>query len=149
MAKAKLKMQPRNKPRVEDTEAKGGASRKQSRGTIKSQVTPLDGEVIITSQIAETVPIAQFANVILGPTMLSWKLTGADMEKLVDVDWEDGTLTKEQQEVYDRVRGALVATSAIIEEHLSEDRETVERSVRQFNQRQEEEEKSAGKKKSK
>jgi len=97
----------------------------------------LNGDVLIVGQLSELVPVAQYANVTLGPNQIAWKLSGADMSILADVDWDsEDALSEEQQEVFDRVMGALKATSRLLEVHLSEDRETVDRSVRQHNERE-------------
>jgi len=127
---------------VEDTEDTSGAtvkaaSHKEVMNMAKAMAHDLNGEVLIVGQLSELVPVAQYANVTLGPNQIAWKLSGADMSILADVDWDDDSpMTDEQQAVYDRVMGALKATSRVLEIHLSEDRESVDRSVRQHNERE-------------
>jgi hypothetical protein len=112
----------------------------------------VDGEVLIQGQISETVPVAQYANVVI-LAGLQWKCGGIDMEALIDVNWggidqdedSDGygestfdyeSLTPAQRAAYDRVRGACRATMKVIEHGNAEDRETVEISVRMHNERE-------------
>jgi hypothetical protein len=106
-----------------------------------------NGEIEITYQLSELVPVAQYANVTIGPVQLRWKVSNPGIEKLGFVDWEDGdSLTTEQQAVYDIVRGYLRATSKLIEHAIAEDREIVEESVRLHNEREAEEAEKAAKK---
>jgi len=98
-----------------------------------------DGTLEITYQSSELVPVAQYANVTIGPIQLRWQTQNPGIEKLGTVDWEAGDLTPEQQEVYDIVRGWLRATSRLIEHHIADDRELVEESVRVHNEREAEE----------
>jgi hypothetical protein len=143
-AARKPKAEPRTRRRVEadepsSTTAKKSAQHRQSVGPIKAQAIDLgDGELYISAQLSELVPVAQYSNVTLGPVQLGWKLGGVDMSVLADVDWddEDTPLTAEQKAVYDKVRGALKSTSMVLEHHLAEDRDTVDRSVRQHNERE-------------
>jgi hypothetical protein len=138
----KPKAAPRTRPRVTDTEDTSGATVKsvahrQTQSPVSAMAQSLNGDVLIVGQLSELVPVAQYANVTLGPNQIAWKLSGADMSILADVDWDsEDALSEEQQEVFDRVMGALKATSRLLEVHLSEDRETVDRSVRQHNERE-------------
>lgn len=147
MGLGKVNVTKRSKPRVETTEERSKAPTKKSeRGTVKGNITPVpeEGVLVISAQIAETVPVAQYANVILGPVQFSWALGGVDMATLCEVeDWDE--LTDEQQEAYDRARGGARATMTIIEHVISEDRETVERSVREHNKEVEAAEKKKNK----
>jgi hypothetical protein len=119
----------------------------------------VDGEVVITGQVSETVPVAQYANVVI-LSGLQWKCGGIDMEALIDVEWggidtdEDSddygestfdyeALTLPQRVAYDRIRGACRATMKVIEHGNAEDRETVEISVRMHNEREAAEEADA------
>ena len=121
----------------------------------------VDGEVLIQGQVSETVPVAQYANVVI-LAGLQWKCGGIDMEALIDVNWggidqdedSDGygestfdyeSLTPRQRAAYDRVRGACRATMKVIEHGNAEDRETVEISVRMHNEREAAEEAEAAK----
>jgi len=104
-----------------------------------------DGTLEIACQLAETVPVAQYANVIIGPVGLRWSVINPGIDKLGVVDWEEQNLTAEQQAIYDEVRGYLRATSKLCEHQISEDREIVEESVRLMNQREAEEAEAAAK----
>ena len=134
--------------------------RQHGRG-VNATASIVDGEVVITGQVSETVPVAQYANVVI-LSGLQWKCGGIDMEALIDVEWggidtdEDSdeygestfdysSMTKEQQAAYDRIRGACRATMKVIEHGNAEDRETVEISVRMHNEREAEEEAEAQK----
>lgn len=138
----------RTKPRVETTEPSGRQARSaQHRGT----VTQLEnGNLEIASQMSELVPVAQFANVTIGPVLLRWQTPNPGIEKLGDVDWDsiaDGDeLTPEQQRIYDQIRGYLRATSKLVEHAIAEDRELVEESVRLHNEREAAEQEQAAKK---
>lgn len=149
--KTSAKSTRRTKPRVEDTEPKlhtasAQLSTKQSP-KVHAVANVIDGELLVSGVLAETVPVAQYANVVLGPVGLQWKLGGIDMSVLTDVEWGDideggestfdyDALTPEQKAVYDKARGAVRATMKIIEHAVAEDRETVERSVRMHNERE-------------
>lgn len=141
----------RTRPRVEDTPPKlhmaGAALSAKQAPKVHAVGTVIDGELLVSAVLAETVPVGQYANVVVGPAGFQWKLGGIDMSVLVDADWgevdEEGEstwdydkLTKEQRAVYDKAYGALRATIKVIEHVIAEDRETVERSVRQHNERE-------------
>lgn len=103
----------------------------------------LDGELYISAQLSEHVPVAQFAGVTIGPLTLAYKLGGVQMEKLLDVAWPEDPegeieLTEEQAEVFDRVFAALQVPLRIMGSVISTDRTSVEISVRRHNQREEE-----------
>jgi hypothetical protein len=125
---------------------------KQQNKGVNAVASIVDGEVIITGQVSETVPVAQYANVVI-LAGLQWRCGGINMEDLIDVEWGDidedkdsddyGTstfdyeaLTPKQRAAYDRIRGATRATMKVIEHGNAEDRETVERSVRMSNERE-------------
>jgi hypothetical protein len=125
--------------------------RQHERG-VTAVAKVVDGEVIITGQVSETVPVAQYANVVI-LSGLQWRCGGIDMEALIDVDWggidqdEDSdeygestfdyeSMTLPQRVAYDRIRGACRATMKVIEHGNAEDRETVEISVRMHNERE-------------
>lgn len=142
---ATRKITPRKRARVEDTEPAG---RVPKSATNRGTATVMEnGEIEITYQLSELVPVAQYANVTIGPVQLRWKVSNPGIEKLGFVDWEDGdNLTVEQQGIYDTVRGYLRATSKLIEHAIAEDREIVEESVRLHNEREAEEAEKAAKK---
>lgn len=132
----------RDTPRVSKTEPKrrmasAQLSNKQSPKVHASGTVLDNGEVLVSAVLAETVPIAEYANVIIGPAGFQWKLGGIDMGVLADVDWDDDSeLTPEQQRVFDKACGALRATIVVVETVINEDRETVERAIRQHNERE-------------
>jgi hypothetical protein len=143
----------RTQPRVKQTEEKSRAARKTAahrevESPVKAMVQDLGGgEVLIVSQISELVPVAQFANVTLGPNMIGFKMM-ADLSILADVNWDDeAELTEEQQAVYDRVMNALKGLSNVLQVHLADDREMVLTSVAEQNAREESEASATRKKK--
>ena len=127
---------------------------KQHNGKgVNAIATLTDDGVMITGQVSETVPVAQYANVVI-LSGLQWKCGGINMEALIDVEWGDidddedsdaygestfdyEAMTLPQRVAYDRIRGACRATMKVIEHGNAEDRETVERSVRLANEREE------------
>ncbi len=130
-----------NRPaRVEDTESSGNkvartAQHRQARNPVQAIAHDLGGgEVLISAQMSELVPVAQYANVTLGPNQLAFKIQ-ADMSVLADADW-DGGLSSTQQGVYDTVRGSLAAASQILKDHIGDDYESVLASVQQRNARE-------------
>jgi hypothetical protein len=134
----------RTKPRVSDTEPAGRvpkAADHRGSATVLS-----NGNLEIAVQLSELVPVAQYANVTLGPVQLRWQIENPGIEALGEVDWEADNMTAEQQAIYDKVRGYLRATSKLIEHSIAEDRELVEESVRLHNEREAEEEAAAAKK---
>jgi len=132
---------------------------KQHNGKgVNAVASIMDGKVMITGQVSETVPVAQYANVVI-LSGLQWEVGGIDMEALIDVNWggidddeesdsygestfDYAAMTPLQQSAYDRIRGAVRATMKVIEHGNAEDRETVERSVRLANEREEAERES-------
>src|SRR3954465_14593919 len=134
---------------------------KQHNRGVNVTASIIDNEVLITGQVSETVPVAQYANVVI-LAGLQWKCGGINMEGLIDVEWggidddEDSddygestfdyeALTPKQRAAYDRIRGACRATMKVIEHGNAEDRETVEMSVRMHNEREAQEEAEAQK----
>lgn len=150
-----VKPRKRTTARVTVSEDRAKAPTKQIKDDRLAQkpegvVKLIDGELHITAQIAETVPVAQYANVILGPVQLGWKLGGVMMEDLLDVDWdaiEDSddipkVMNAKQLTAWTRARGGLRATMMLLEFTLAEDRETIEDSIRASNAREAAEKKS-------
>src|SRR4051812_41720123 len=127
----------RVKPRAESTEPAGRVPKSAAHRSINgsAQVLP-NGRLEVSSQISELVPVAQYANVTIGPVMLRWETQNPGIEKLGPVNWDEDDLTPEQQAVYDTVRGYIRATSKLIEHSVAEDREIVEESVRLHNERE-------------
>ena len=135
--KAKSGVKPRARSRVEDTEpARSTTKSAEHRG---SATVLSNGNIEIAYQLSELVPVAQYANVTIGPVQLRWQVDNPGIEALGTVDWDADDLTAEQQAVYDKVRGYLRATSKLIEHSIAEDREIVEESVRLHNEREAEE----------
>lgn len=136
----------RTQPRVTKTEdasraAKKTAAHREVESPVKAMIQDLgNGEALIVAQGSELVPVAQFANVTLGPNMIAWKLN-LDLSPLADVNWddEDVELTEQQQAAHDRGLNALKGTSRIIHVHLADDREMVLDSVQEQNRREESE----------
>lgn len=145
MATIKKNVKPRAKARVEDTEPAG---RVPKAATHRGTATVLsNGNLEINVQMSELVPVAQYANVTLGPVQLRWQIDNPGINILGVVDWDDlDAMTPEQQAVYETVRGYLRATSKLIEHSIAEDREIVEESVRLHNEREAAEAEAAAKK---
>jgi|SRR5580765_7695542 hypothetical protein len=132
----------RTKPRVEDSGSGGHGSTPKSGQHRGSATVMENGDIEITCQLSELVPVAQYANVTIGPVALRWRVANPGIELLGDVPWEDGEdaeMTSEQRRIYDTVRGYIRATSKLIEHSIAEDRELVEESVRLHNEREAEE----------
>ena len=135
MATIKRNVKPRSVARVEDTEP---ASRVPKIAEHRGTATVLtNGNLEIAVQMSELVPVAQYANVTLGPVLLRWQIDNPGIDKLGAVDWDDmDNMDAEQLAVYESVRGYLRATSKLIEHSIAEDRELVEESVRLHNERE-------------
>lgn len=143
-------------PRISDEQLEGkpkmymASAQKSTEALPKmpqgSVVTPLanGGGVMIGASIAETVRIAEFANVVIGPVSVQWIHGGLDFTVFEDYDWDgDESFTPAQQRMWLRAYNSARATVGICESVVSEDRETVERSIRQYAQRAEADEKAA------
>lgn len=145
--KAKPKAAPRTRARVDSSEPKSTTAKKRAEHRGVATVVN-EGELEIFVQLSELAPVAQYANVTIGPVSLRFITHNPGIEKLGVVNWDDDeTLTDEQQAIYDSVRGILTATSRIIEHHISDDRELVEQSVAAHNAREAAESKSSGRRK--
>lgn len=143
MATIKKRNGTRTRRRVEDTESNSTVTKPaQHRGTATLLT---NGNLEIAVQMSELVPVAQYANVTVGPVLLRWQIENPGIDKLGAVDWDADDLTEEQQAVYDKVRGYLRATSKLIEHSIAEDRELIEESVRLHNEREAEEAKQQSK----
>src|SRR3954447_6662098 len=152
-----LKRPARKAPRVNETSPKlhmasASLSNKQAP-KIQGTAVPTNGGVLISATLAETVPVAQYANVVVGPVGIQWVLGGINMEDLIDVEWGDieddedsddygestfdyEALTDRQRAAYDRVRGATRASMKVLAHSVAEDRESIDRSVRLHNERE-------------
>jgi hypothetical protein len=142
-----VKPRRRTRARVEETESSSKVAKNAKHRTFEPPngfINLVDNELYIGAQLSELVPVAQYANVTLGPVQIAWKLGGVNMEALMDVDWStiedsddiESVLTKEQKSAWQRARNGLRATMTLIEFTLAEDRETIERSVREHNERE-------------
>ena len=124
------KIAPRAKRRVEsDGKSSTVTKTAEHRGETLS-IVPI-GEngkpmIEIVAQASELVPVAQYANVTIGPVAVRrWVEDTGDADDL---------------------KAEIQATQEIVQDVISEDREAVEESVRLHNQRQAEEEAKAAKK---
>jgi hypothetical protein len=145
---ATVKPRKRTRPRVEQSEQKSaGAATKSAKHKgfepPSGFITLTDKELYIGAQLSELVPVAQYANVTIGPVQLAWKLGNVDMEALMEVDWEAiedsddiAKLPERARNAWERARRGLRATMMLIEFTIAEDRDTVERSVQQHNERE-------------
>jgi hypothetical protein len=137
------------------SQIKSTTHRETPRGIAKI----VDGGVQITAQLSELVPVADYANVQVGPISLSWMLGGIDLEVLADIeDWggldsdgdmtfDESMLTPEQLVVYKKIRGSIRATSKVIAHSIAEDRGLIDESIRLHNAREEAEEEKVKKRK--
>lgn len=123
-----VKVKPRSTPRISKVEDDGG---KPDRATSKpaghkpgaavaSSGVPIGANgapmIEIISQSSETVPIAQYANVVIGPVAVRrWVEDTGDLEDL------KARISENQQ---------------LVEQVISEDREIVEESIRMHNERE-------------
>lgn len=153
---------PRVKPHEEgDPYKKSGKqipSAKHREPVQRGTATIVDGGVQITVQLSELVPVADYANVQVGPIQLSWLLGGIDMSVLADIeDWgeldsdgdlvfDESNLTPEQLAVYNKIQNGLRATSKVISMRIAEDRGLIDESIRLHNAREEKAEEAANKK---
>jgi len=103
--------------------------------TIEGMARLLDtGEVLISSQLSEVVPVGRFAGITIGPCQVAGKLGGIDFNVLADIDWDsDEDFTPEQLDAYNRIRNALRSSGKIIQDVIDNDREVVDEAVRRFN----------------
>ncbi len=142
-----VKPRRRTRPRVDQNESSrsvGAATKSAKHKGFEPPsgfITLTDNELYIGAQLSELVPVAQYANVTIGPVQLAWKLGNVDMEALMEVDWETiedsddiDKLPERARNAWDRARRGLRATMMLIEFTIAEDRETVDRSVRQHNE---------------
>jgi hypothetical protein len=125
---------------VEDSESAGHGRTAKAADHRGTATVLSNGNLEIAVQLSELVPVAQYANVTVGPVALRWQIENPGIEKLGAVDWDADDMTAEQQAVYDTVRGWLRATGKLIEHAIAEDRELIEESVRLHNEREAEEE---------
>ena len=148
---ATSKVKPRTTRRVQDSgRSSGGAATKTAAHnsvSVNSSV-PVGGNglpmIEIVSQASELVPVAQYANVTIGPVMVRRWVEDPGVSQLAGTDPED--FDSKQKKVYDAIFSEISTTQAIVQEIISEDREAVEESVRLHNQRAAEEEaKASGK----
>jgi hypothetical protein len=135
-----LKPPARKTPRVNETSPKlhmasASLSNKQAP-KIQATAVPTNGGVLISATLAETVPVAQYANVVVGPVGIQWVLGGINMEDLIDVEWGDIEDDEDSDDYGERVRGATRASMKVLAHSVAEDRESIDRSVRLHNERE-------------
>lgn len=111
----------RTKARVEDTESRGSATknarhREAGPGGLIEQLE--EGRYFVSYQASELVPVAQFANVTIGPIQCATVVNG------------DGEAAAAQ----------LEGVGEIVKSLMERDRAIVEESVRLYNERKAEEE---------
>lgn len=127
----------RNRPRVEDTEPKRSKPRgsAQHRGVTMENGVPMGANGLpameIINQGSELVPVAQFANVTVGPIAVRRYVEDPGMHKIVGVDPDD--YDEEQAQIAADYKEVVATGQALIEEVIAEDREAVEESVRKQN----------------
>lgn len=129
MAEASKKARVRTRRRVEgdgqgSTVAKA-ATHRAAEALPAGIIALSEGVYEITCQASELVPVAQYANVTVGPIAVRTVVTcGDDMDALAD---------------------SIVKVNEVIQGIIADDREAVEESVRLHNQREAEKEKEAAK----
>lgn len=132
----------RAKPRVDPDIERRKATNKKVLPKATARI--VEGGVEISSQMSETVPVADYANVVLGPIGVSWVLGDVDMNALAEVDWDLdddgefdlGTLSGDQLAAFKRVRNALRATALVVRDSIAEDRELVHQSIERNNKKE-------------
>ena len=147
-AKPKPARKTRTRPRVQESEEKSKTAKKKAEHTPAPMLGTMQyvppGTMEFYVQESELVPVAQYANVTIGPVAMKFSTSDPGIELLADVDWTDDTpLSAEQQAVYDKLRGILAAASNILTHHIDDDRELVENSVAAHNAREAEKEKKS------
>lgn len=137
----------RSTPRVEDTEGKspgGMAKRADHRQAQPTSVVP-EGMIEIGVQLSELVPVAQYANVTVGPMFARRLIPDPGLDKL------DGTNSleydDEQNAIADAFQAPFKTMLDLIEEIAGEDRESILESVREVNKREDEEDSKSKSKK--
>lgn len=120
---AKKSVRSRSRRRVEgdgDNNRVAKSATHRSAEALPAGIVALtEGVYEITCQASELVPVAQYANVTVGPIAVRTVVTcGDDMDAL---------------------EGAIVKVNSVIQGIIADDRETVEESVRLHNQREAEE----------
>jgi len=128
---AERKPRVRNTRRVTDTEPSSGgmnrtAKHRGSTAGKKAGVTKLyeipEGSVYeITAQASELVPVAQYANVTIGPVAVTRQII---------------VKTDDEEEIGKAIVAAMSTIQEACQEVIAEDREIVEESVRLHNQRE-------------
>jgi DNA-binding protein YbaB len=101
-----------------------GSSAAPKAGVKKLYHTPEGGYYEVVGQASELVPVAQYANVTIGPVAI----------KRVVIIPDEENLSKDQ--LQDALKAALQEVQEVCEEVCAEDRETVLEEVRNTNERE-------------
>jgi hypothetical protein len=122
MAEAK-KIRPRSRPRVEGDGLGNTVAKSAQHRTVVIENVP-EGRAEITVQASELVPVAQFANVTIGPIAVRTVIPFDDL---------------------DDIKNGIKELQGLISEVIADDRELVDASIRLHNLREAEKEKEAAK----
>lgn len=131
----------RSSQRVDDTEGRspGGMNRTAAHRTGGPRDVVPDGMIEICAQVSELVPVAQYANVTIGPVYARRLIVDPGLDKLAGdpKEWDD-----EQNAIADEFQGHVRNMQDLLEEIVAEDRENVLESVREVNKRKDDEDDS-------
>lgn len=127
----------RGRERIEDTES----NRNKVAKSAKHRGTTVDGGIVmgenglpaieIVHQGSELVPVAQYANVTIGPVSVKRYVEDPGLYKITGIDPDD--YDEEQQAIATAYKENLVVGQSLLEEVIAEDREAVEISVKRQN----------------
>jgi hypothetical protein len=134
----KIDIKSRSTSRVEETEGKSSGTVTKAaahRGRV-SDVVP-EGMIEICAQGSELVPVAQYANVTIGPIYARRLIVDPGLDKLVDTDPKNWDAA--QNAIADRFQNSIRVMQDLLEEIMAEDRVSVLESVREVNKRKAEE----------
>jgi hypothetical protein len=136
----------RSTDRVESTEGKspgGMAKRADHRSAQPTSVVP-EGMIEIGVQLSELVPVAQYANVTVGPLFARRLIPDPGLDKLDGTDMHE--YNEEQSAIADAFQAPYKTMLDLIEEIAGEDRENILESVREVNKRRADEDEDTKKK---
>lgn len=129
----------RSTDRVEETEGRspGGMNKSAQHKSGIPNAVP-EGMIEICAQVSELVPVAQYANVTIGPVYARRLIVDPGLDKIADTnpqEWDE-----EQNAIADAFQNRVRNMQDLLEEIVAEDRESVLESVREVNKRKAEEE---------